>query len=626
MWKKISNIVGTPMCISLSLFLITFLNFSFSFVTNFYHLLLIRFFTGLLNNLSTFMQSYLLEIFPSNKHKTVIQLFTFFQNMAVALAMLSGLLMSISLDYHRIDQSESKINKYFLIAFLVAVINFCAFILNLIKYRFKILIPKRRTQFYEQCDLNLDLSQRKENIIKRQKSSDSTDSSGRKRYSNSGYKEYSIHVMDKSNLHNPNKTAAVEKYNSFGTLNSNKTGSDDRGFNKMIELQTKKPGEIINVDEKESNSQKDISAEMNIDHSPEKLQEISGVINNFYETADNNLSSLSQGKKHSEPALSSPNLNGNNNDGFFQFNDEPHEVSNNRDNADLTKNTIGIKHSHRLTQTTDKSLINLKNEDFAKNVNLKFEKINKEFPIQKKGSSEKHNDIIVSSGSEVIRAQNTTNDINNKMKIGWFNLFKISSIFTILQVSDIILYNVFFLNLAFTLNPKNSSDNIFLISTAMGLYHLIYTLLLPVVNTQILKMGMRSNKKAVLFFKIFILISIGLYSTFLVLDYLLSEKGLTYVIVLMSVLVIRNLSLTVVLICYNVLVLKISQSQVKEKINNLQNYFSLLIRTIFGTISFVIYLYFADNYQIIAITLGVVPIGLLVSNLRLVKNLTDIVD
>ena len=624
MWKKFSNIVGTPMCISLSLFIITFLNFSFSFITNFYYLLLIRFFTGLINNLSTFMQSYLLEIFPSNKHKTVIQLFTFFQNLAVALAMLSGLLMKIGLDYDQINQSEAKINKYLLIAFLVAAINFCAFILNLIKYRFKILIPKRRTQFYEQCDLNLDLSQRKENIIKRQKSSDSTDSSGRKRYSNSGYKEYSIHVMDKSNLHNPNKTAAVEKYNSFGTLNSNKTGNDDKGFNKMIELQTKKPGEIINVDEKESNSQKEISAEMNIDHSPEKLHEISGVINNYYETADNNLSSLSQGKKHLEPALSSPNINENNKDGFFQFNDEPHDSSNNRDNSDLTKNTIGLKHSHRLTQTTDKSLINLKNEDFAKKV--KFEKIKKDFPFQKKGSSEKHNDIIVSSGSEIVRAQSTNNDINNKMKIGWIKLFKISSIFTILQVSDIILYNVFFINLAFKLNPKNSSYNIFQISTALGLYHLIYTLLLPAVNTQVLKMGMRSNKKAVLFFKIFILISIGIYSAFLVLDYLLSKNGLTYVIVLMSVLVIRNLSMTVALICYNVLVLKISQSQFKEKINNLHNYFSLFIRTIFGTMSFVIYLYFVDNYILIAIILGVVPIGLLVSNLRLVKNLTDIID
>jgi len=624
MWKKFSNIVGTPMCISLSLFIITFLNFSFSFITNFYYLLLIRFFTGLINNLSTFMQSYLLEIFPSNKHKTVIQLFTFFQNLAVALAMLSGLLMRINLDYDQINQSEAKINKYLLIAFLVAAINFCAFILNLIKYRFKILIPKRRTQFYEQCDLNLDLSQRKENIIKRQKSSDSTDSSGRKRYSNSGYKEYSIHVMDKSNLHNPNKTAAVEKYNSFGTLNSNKTGNDDKGFNKMIELQTKKPGEIINVDEKESNSQKEISAEMNIDHSPEKLHEISGVINNYYETADNNLSSLSQGKKHLEPALSSPNINENNKDGFFQFNDEPHDSSNNRDNSDLTKNTIGLKHSHRLTQTTDKSLINLKNEDFAKKV--KFEKIKKDFPFQKKGSSEKHNDIIVSSGSEIVRAQSTNNDINNKMKIGWIKLFKISSIFTILQVSDIILYNVFFINLAFKLNPKNSSYNIFQISTALGLYHLIYTLLLPAVNTQVLKMGMRSNKKAVLFFKIFILISIGIYSAFLVLDYLLSKNGLTYVIVLMSVLVIRNLSMTVALICYNVLVLKISQSQFKEKINNLHNYFSLFIRTIFGTMSFVIYLYFVDNYILIAIILGVVPIGLLVSNLRLVKNLTDIID
>lgn len=624
MWKKFSNIVGTPMCISLSLFIITFLNFSFSFITNFYYLLLIRFFTGLINNLSTFMQSYLLEIFPSNKHKTVIQLFTFFQNLAVALAMLSGLLMRINLDYDQINQSEAKINKYLLIAFLVAAINFCAFILNLIKYRFKILIPKRRTQFYEQCDLNLDLSQRKENIIKRQKSSDSTDSSGRKRYSNSGYKEYSIHVMDKSNLHNPNKTAAVEKYNSFGTLNSNKTGNDDKGFNKMIELQTKKPGEIINVDEKESNSQKEISAEMNIDHSPEKLHEISGVINNYYETADNNLSSLSQGKKHLEPALSSPNINENNKDGFFQFNDEPHDSSNNRDNSDLTKNTIGLKHSHRLTQTTDKSLINLKNEDFAKKV--KFEKIKKDFPFQKKGSSEKHNDIIVSSGSEIVRSQSTNNDINNKMKIGWIKLFKISSIFTILQVSDIILYNVFFINLAFKLNPKNSSYNIFQISTALGLYHLIYTLLLPAVNTQVLKMGMRSNKKAVLFFKIFILISIGIYSAFLVLDYLLSKNGLTYVIVLMSVLVIRNLSMTVALICYNVLVLKISQSQFKEKINNLHNYFSLFIRTIFGTMSFVIYLYFVDNYILIAIILGVVPIGLLVSNLRLVKNLTDIID
>jgi hypothetical protein len=609
------------MCISISLFLITFFNISFAFITNIKYMLLLRLLTGFANNLSTFMQSYLLEIFPSEKHKTVLQLFTFFQNLAVALAMLSGLIISLTsalVNDENIYSTNDKLNRYFLIAFLVAIINFMAFIFNFIKYKFKIVIPKRRTQFYEQCDLNLDLSQRKESIIQRQGSKYSHDYSGNKRYSNRGSKEYSINVIDKSNLHNPNKSPS-DRYNPFGTLNSNKTINDDKNLSKSIELQPKHP-EDNPIEEKEIPINGENIVEINSLHNTIKKNEID--FDNYEKNQIN--------RTVNNPLSPNDKIQA----GFFQLNEEPQELSNNREssNLDLSKNTIGIKHTNRLTQITDKSEIKEINEDFGKISIIRSNKINKNLPIKRQGSSDKQNEIFVSSTSEnIIRSNSINSEASIRGKIDFFILFKISLIYTNLQICDIVLYNIFFLNLTFklNLNPKFEWEeniyNIIIVSSALALYHLIYTMLMPAINSQIVKIGMKSNKKANTVFKMFIYVSLILMVIFHLVDYSLSYLGLINLIVLMSLLILRNLALTVVLICYNVMVLKISQSQVKEKINLFQNYFSLSLRTISGMICCFFYVYFIDNYLMIAICLGCIPLLLLVSNLKLIKNLMDLV-
>ena len=49
---KISNSIGIPICINISLLFLTILNFSFSYTTGIYSAIIIRMLTGLFNNLS----------------------------------------------------------------------------------------------------------------------------------------------------------------------------------------------------------------------------------------------------------------------------------------------------------------------------------------------------------------------------------------------------------------------------------------------------------------------------------------------------------------------------------------------------------------------------------------------
>ena len=210
--------------------------------------------------------------------------------------------------------------------------------------------------------------------------------------------------------------------------------------------------------------------------------------------------------------------------------------------------------------------------------------------------------------------------------------FTISLIFTILQICDVVVYNILILTLMLGNENNKWKFSIFEISLFLSIFHLIYAFLSTLINSILVKWFIKSVPKLNFLFKLFTALSSFISVIIPLYDYQFlkskenkNEEMYSSVFILMTLILARNLCLTVVLTCYNLLVFNISNSAVKDKIQTFQKYLSSMFRGVFSILSCFIYNYFLYDYMYNLLLLGAVPIGFLIVNFVLVKSFNKIV-
>ena len=162
LWKRISNYLGISMCVNLSLVLLAIINVSQSFCFSINNIIIFRSLAGLFNNLSTFTKSFILALFSHKQHKKIMNFISIYQNFSPVIALLSGLVyefLNLGEFFKNQDKNSifSNLNKYSPITFFISVLCISTLILGMVKFKFKMVIPKRRTQFHEQILVHYQL-------------------------------------------------------------------------------------------------------------------------------------------------------------------------------------------------------------------------------------------------------------------------------------------------------------------------------------------------------------------------------------------------------------------------------------------------------------------------------------
>jgi hypothetical protein len=166
------------------------------------------------------------------------------------------------------------------------------------------------------------------------------------------------------------------------------------------------------------------------------------------------------------------------------------------------------------------------------------------------------------------------------------NSFRIAFIFSIIQMSDVILFNFYVLKLFLPLNRNGFDFTLTTATICLMTIHIFHTSSNHFIKNFLLKLsnkGNKTTKRALIINLIISIVVTNLYVASLLFtnskenytDYLLGKFLLSSLFYL-----IRNISNTNCLTCYTILITRIDNSKIKEKINYYHTYHSYLLRAI----------------------------------------------
>ncbi len=509
-------------------------------------------------------------------------------------------------------------NKFFINCWFVSSINLLTLIFNLIKNNFKIKISSRRIQIRENNDLtynntspNKELERRNSLKFKKNKSSSlvSFENSNQSMNNSSSKKEI------EKNCDN-----IVDKEISVPYLKENK---DEKNCN--LSGNDLSNNDFEKKDIIKTNSQMTSSNQNNNDLNSEN--------NTHYSKIEYN----STTKYSSTPNKQKEDIN------IFKY--ETNNYQNNEDSLHkIQSNHIGINENH---------IDQIKKDD-----KLYYNKINL-FPIQIKEQdsfSEKDKTAIISSKSVSSKFLFDFKKEKNFFVCSFnINVLKLNSIFTFIQVSEIIIYNLFLLLLFTNTNYNGFGLGITNIAMIFSVLHFLYSLSSHFINNKLFDLSY-SNRGAINFFLQFSIIISALISILFPLNVILFKEHSTNSLysnkqteLLRSInynkeikieissnflrltiscclFLLRNICLSVSMICYNILVSRIDNNSLKEKVNFYNSYLSNLCKTICGFVSCLLYYIIIYKLQepyyffLLSITSGV----LLIFSFWISKGFSDI--
>ena len=515
-WTRIANLLGLNISINISLICLTVCNFSFAYSKTLFYIIVNRSLTGMFNNLTIFSKQYIYEFFNFEENSHIMNFFLTFQNITTIIGIIIG---SLSCLLNEFD-SSNDVNKYFISCWIVAFINFVTILFNLVKFRFKFIIPKRRTTVIKKSS-SVDNSNRKSKDLKTSDFNLNNDIMKVNRSSENGNNNMDVVNLD---LFSSNKD------------NNDKFNSKIYEEKSDMSISTKKKTFI-------------------------KLEE------EILDTNENQEIKKEEDKSKSEKVILDRNRN--------------------TENKVILSNRISIK-----DQITDKK----------KNLNDSVNDIKKL----------NRNDSMVLGRSLI---SNSSSSLN-------ISSFKISLIFTFIQISDVILYNSYFVLLVLPKEYSGYGYGIFDIAYYLTVFHLIYSLLIPIIYKLIIK-NVKTNNKSVFWFKIFSLVALLFSIVFYANSYYYRNNRLN---ISVSLFILRNLALMGSSTCYNIMIVKIPDSEYRDKLGSYHNYFSFLMRALFGIILCYIIVYFNDLLELIYIIITILMIFLLLINYKLINVLNELIS
>ncbi len=618
LWKKISVKIGIPICINISLILITITNSLFSFNKSVLELIYIRIATGFFNNLPVFTKYYILEIFENKDHPRVIKMLLFLQNFSAILAFLTAYLINIS-ELNKLLITFPNLNKYFSVGFIIAFINILTLLFNLRKMRCRVTIPTRRT-FFEQYEQSMVITPRKQNL------------------SQASGKIFSLDINKMNQpLKNPNKSQSNVIEEEFSNCNKdvNEKCKTDGVDNFKVENKKQFNSDDRDMrDSRDFRELKDISRDMGaykldgkfVDKFVDKPSEIETEMNNYqnyqnccskspndkdkiiyiYNSNGNNHNNSDKKIAKQISIISSNSNNEINNKNIDRTrNLPPHTIGDDSvkdDNDNEKSNKFSIDHIRQIGQITDN----------RKKANFTHE--HEKFSNEKDSPRRNDNDnrfITKKSTAELLKSARLSLITLSESRVNC-SIIKISSIFTILQICDIILNNIFLLTLL--LNTKFS---MFEISSYLAALHFAYTIITFVFYSD------KINDRNIRNFKVYSFISILFTIVLIVYLYYISDYDDLSMIILAGLTLFRNVSLTKVLSNYNIAVFNLPNPKIKDKINTHKSYISMILRSVFSLVTCIVFTYFTAKNMFMLLALGFVQVLLLCVNLVLIGSISD---
>jgi len=171
--------------------------------------------------------------------------------------------------------------------------------------------------------------------------------------------------------------------------------------------------------------------------------------------------------------------------------------------------------------------------------------------------------------------------------------FKISIIFTSVQISESLIYNLLFCSLfaksTFFYDFKQ-------ISLIFFILHLIYTVFNAIVNYFMSNYLKNKEKNLVAnCLKGFIICSFILTISFPIFIIFKPMSSANNLIMTSVFFLIRDVSISLGLLCYNVLVLRLDNNKIKSKINTFHTYLTTILKAIFCLILYIICSFILEN-------------------------------
>jgi hypothetical protein len=476
---------------------------------------------------------------------------------------------------------EEENNTFFFISIILTSINLTALILNLLTNRSKMNPLSRRSTIKEHFEIKSEQGHREmqsmaKNIENMEKVSSRSPRSKPSLvlFNNMDNKEDSLRKTSTLSSHLDSimdKDEVMEEYSPKEFIDISKKNTTQNTEMKPEGRFMKINNDIIYTDHNDNNDQQDLHEHQ--DHHDHNEDE--ATFNNF-----NNFNQLEQGH--------------NNQPEFHHNQRKPYQNLDNE--TKITTNIIthleGIK-SNRLIHsfTEDKihkpqGLFNYIEPDRKTLDKSAFPEFHNREILTKRGS----NDYITGKDKELSPKDNydglkdeslSSNKMSknkallNKM-IQNQNASKISFIFTIIQLSEISLLNFFVIILLFPFGKISFQIN----PLYLSLSFLIYSLISHYVSKLIFKYSNRRPKltKRTLKINIITCISSMFVLMFIVLFIPNEANYLVRIILTTLLFIIGMISLMNCLTCYNVLITRIDNPKMKEKINFYQTYVSSLIR------------------------------------------------
>jgi hypothetical protein len=199
--------------------------------------------------------------------------------------------------------------------------------------------------------------------------------------------------------------------------------------------------------------------------------------------------------------------------------------------------------------------------------------------------------------------------------------FKISLIFCTIQISDVLLYNAFLLSLVLPKDFSGYELSILDVSIYLILFHLVYSLVIPVSNGLILA-NSKSINRILLNYRIVYIIAFIVSLAFLA-NYQLDYPFKLFLQVFS--LILKSITMMGMLTSYNLLVIKIRNNRFKDKLTNYQNYIALITRALSGCLICFIFVYFNTQLCLILIIFAIFMSLIFLLNYYLFKKLYELI-
>jgi len=366
-------------------------------------------------------------------------------------------------------------------------------------------------------------------------------------------------------------------------LHDNKIENTTAKENSHIDLIKNSPGGLTNLSQSELSKSK-ISDK---DHSLFKME------NNFVmdQSSDININKENQNKLESNKSID---------DNFFEINlrSEKRET-----NYDIRKIDPNLYNSNKpaLEIELSEPKINMEGLVLKKlELKIKGDGDDKENDINKIQNSPKFKNFKNNFNKLIVKKDGSIDNNNSNESFKSIS-FKISLIFTFYHVSDVILFNLLLMIFFMTKETNGLDLGLNYTILLVVLAQVLFAIFINLINNCIVNYSNNSNSsnenklysvKKVLLSCLFI-ITIS-YSA---INFIQIENKLINACCFSILFVLRNLTLTSCVTCYNLLLSKISNTEIKELVKVYQQYISYVCRALFGLLTFGFIFYFEKEYK-----------------------------